>query len=154
MQPTSADVRAWARAQGLSISDRGRLAADVVAAYERAHGGPAAAYGSARGGPGQPSADSTVRCSSERDAARAAGRSVNRTLGSSLSNRRTGSARLPGADAEAAGRLARVEQELEQLRGRVEALESEIASPREFPIGNDRRLAARRAFLDRWRAPR
>jgi hypothetical protein len=31
------DVRAWARAQGLSVSDRGRIPADVLARYESAH---------------------------------------------------------------------------------------------------------------------
>ena len=31
------DVRAWARAQGLKISDRGRIPADVLARYESAH---------------------------------------------------------------------------------------------------------------------
>jgi hypothetical protein len=30
------DVRAWARAQGLKISDRGRIPADVLAQYESA----------------------------------------------------------------------------------------------------------------------
>lgn len=31
------DVRAWARAQGLTISDRGRIPAEVLAKYESAH---------------------------------------------------------------------------------------------------------------------
>jgi hypothetical protein len=31
------DVRAWARDQGLKISDRGRIPADVLAKYEAAH---------------------------------------------------------------------------------------------------------------------
>ncbi|HEU5418447.1 MAG TPA: Lsr2 family protein [Streptosporangiaceae bacterium] len=31
------DVRAWARAQGLKVSDRGRIPADVLARYEAAH---------------------------------------------------------------------------------------------------------------------
>jgi hypothetical protein len=31
------DVRAWARAQGLKVSDRGRIPADVLAQYESAH---------------------------------------------------------------------------------------------------------------------
>jgi hypothetical protein len=31
------DVRAWARAQGLKVSDRGRIPADVLAKYEAAH---------------------------------------------------------------------------------------------------------------------
>jgi ERCC4 domain/Lsr2 len=35
--PTAADVRAWARDSGLAVSDRGRLAPDVWAAYARAH---------------------------------------------------------------------------------------------------------------------
>jgi hypothetical protein len=30
------DVRAWARAQGLKVSDRGRIPADVLARYESA----------------------------------------------------------------------------------------------------------------------
>jgi Lsr2 len=31
------NVRAWARAQGLKVSDRGRIPADVLAQYESAH---------------------------------------------------------------------------------------------------------------------
>jgi hypothetical protein len=31
------EVRAWARAQGLKVSDRGRIPADVLARYEAAH---------------------------------------------------------------------------------------------------------------------
>jgi Lsr2 len=31
------DVRAWARAQGLKVSDRGRIPADLLARYESAH---------------------------------------------------------------------------------------------------------------------
>jgi hypothetical protein len=31
------DVRAWARAQGIQISDRGRIPADVLARYQAAH---------------------------------------------------------------------------------------------------------------------
>jgi Lsr2 len=31
------DVRAWARGEGLKISDRGRIPADVLAKYESAH---------------------------------------------------------------------------------------------------------------------
>jgi Lsr2 len=31
------DVRAWARDQGLKVSDRGRIPADVLAQYESAH---------------------------------------------------------------------------------------------------------------------
>lgn len=33
----SAAVRAWAREQGLQISDRGRIPADIVAQYDAAH---------------------------------------------------------------------------------------------------------------------
>ena len=31
------DVRAWARAQGLKVSDRGRIPSEVLAKYEAAH---------------------------------------------------------------------------------------------------------------------
>jgi hypothetical protein len=31
------DVRAWARGQGLKVSDRGRIPADVLARYQAAH---------------------------------------------------------------------------------------------------------------------
>lgn len=31
------DVRAWARAQGLQVSERGRIPGDVLAKYEAAH---------------------------------------------------------------------------------------------------------------------
>jgi hypothetical protein len=31
------DVRAWARAQGIKISDRGRIPADILAKYHDAH---------------------------------------------------------------------------------------------------------------------
>jgi len=31
------DIRTWARSQGLKISDRGRIPADVLAKYESAH---------------------------------------------------------------------------------------------------------------------
>jgi hypothetical protein len=31
------DVRTWARSQGLKVSDRGRIPADVLASYESAH---------------------------------------------------------------------------------------------------------------------
>ncbi len=34
----SAGVRAWAKEAGISVSDRGRIPADVVARYEAAHG--------------------------------------------------------------------------------------------------------------------
>ena len=36
--PTTAEVRAWATSQGLHVSDRGRIAADVMRAYLDAHG--------------------------------------------------------------------------------------------------------------------
>lgn len=39
--PTNAEIRAWARAQGMVVSDRGRLPARVVQAYAAAHGTPA-----------------------------------------------------------------------------------------------------------------
>ena len=32
-------IRQWAREQGLQVSDRGRIAADIVAKYDAAHGG-------------------------------------------------------------------------------------------------------------------
>jgi hypothetical protein len=35
-RPTTAEVRAWARRQGMAVADRGRLHPDVLAAYERA----------------------------------------------------------------------------------------------------------------------
>lgn len=31
------DVRAWARGQGMSVSDRGRIPASVLSAYQEAH---------------------------------------------------------------------------------------------------------------------
>lgn len=34
----NADVRAWAREQGLQVSDRGRISDSIVAAYREAHG--------------------------------------------------------------------------------------------------------------------
>jgi hypothetical protein len=34
---SSADIRAWARSTGYDVSDRGRISADVVHAYEAAH---------------------------------------------------------------------------------------------------------------------
>ena len=34
---SQSDVRAWALAQGLKVSDRGRIPADVLARYESAH---------------------------------------------------------------------------------------------------------------------
>lgn len=36
-KPTNADVRAWARQAGLSISERGRVPGSVMAAYRDAH---------------------------------------------------------------------------------------------------------------------
>jgi hypothetical protein len=36
-EPTNAEIRAWARAQGMGVSDRGRLPAHVVSAYAGAH---------------------------------------------------------------------------------------------------------------------
>lgn len=33
----SAEIRAWAKAQGLKVNERGRVPADVVAQYEAAH---------------------------------------------------------------------------------------------------------------------
>src|SRR5258708_6898499 len=41
MMATSArgDVRGWARSRGLTISTRGPLSADVIAAYDQAHSG-------------------------------------------------------------------------------------------------------------------
>jgi hypothetical protein len=35
--PTTAQVRDWARTNGYEVSDRGRISADVRAAYERAN---------------------------------------------------------------------------------------------------------------------
>jgi hypothetical protein len=37
--PNSAEVRAWARATGLTVSDRGRIAAGVLLAWQEAHAG-------------------------------------------------------------------------------------------------------------------
>jgi hypothetical protein len=34
---TAAEIRAWARDNGYKVPDRGRVAADVKAAYEKAH---------------------------------------------------------------------------------------------------------------------
>ncbi|MEV5705063.1 histone-like nucleoid-structuring protein Lsr2 [Actinoallomurus sp. NPDC052274] len=33
----SADIRAWAKAHGIEVSERGRIPATVVEEYERAH---------------------------------------------------------------------------------------------------------------------
>nr|WP_240894782.1 ERCC4 domain-containing protein [Kineococcus siccus] len=38
-EPSSREVRAWALAQGLPVSDRGRLRPEIVAAWRAAHGG-------------------------------------------------------------------------------------------------------------------
>lgn len=35
--PTTAEVREWARAQGMEVSSRGRVPAELHAAYEAAH---------------------------------------------------------------------------------------------------------------------
>ncbi len=35
--PDTATVREWARQNGFKVSDRGRISADVMAAYEKAH---------------------------------------------------------------------------------------------------------------------
>ena len=35
--PSSSDIREWARAQGLEVSSRGRIPAELHAAYEAAH---------------------------------------------------------------------------------------------------------------------
>jgi hypothetical protein len=43
--PSSAELRAWARAQGIEVSDRGRISHDVLAAWRSAH----QLHGSARG---------------------------------------------------------------------------------------------------------
>lgn len=36
-RPSSNQVRAWAQEQGMKVSARGRVAADIVEAYQRAH---------------------------------------------------------------------------------------------------------------------
>jgi hypothetical protein len=41
-----AEIRAWARARGLAVADRGRIAADILAAYHAAHPGSASAASS------------------------------------------------------------------------------------------------------------
>jgi hypothetical protein len=35
---STSDIRAWAQAQGLDVSSRGRVSAEVREAYEKAHG--------------------------------------------------------------------------------------------------------------------
>jgi hypothetical protein len=37
--PVAKAVRAWARGEGIEVSDRGRVAADVIKRYQEAHGG-------------------------------------------------------------------------------------------------------------------
>jgi hypothetical protein len=37
--PVAKAVRAWARSEGIAVSDRGRVAADVIKRYQDAHGG-------------------------------------------------------------------------------------------------------------------
>lgn len=49
-EPSTAEVRAWARQQGLSVPDRGRLAPDIWSAWREAHQGPAAQPRSGGGG--------------------------------------------------------------------------------------------------------
>jgi Lsr2 len=36
--PSAAEVRTWARAEGLSVSDRGRLRPEILQAWHAAHG--------------------------------------------------------------------------------------------------------------------
>ena len=38
MSSSSKEIRAWARAQGLAVGERGRLHPNVIAAYNTAHG--------------------------------------------------------------------------------------------------------------------
>ena len=37
--PTASDIRTWAHEQGITVSERGRLSQDVLAAYVKAHNG-------------------------------------------------------------------------------------------------------------------
>lgn len=37
-EPTTSEMRAWALAQGIDVSDRGRLSVEVVDPYHDAHG--------------------------------------------------------------------------------------------------------------------
>ena len=37
--PTASDIRIWAHEQGITVSERGRLSQDVLAAYVKAHNG-------------------------------------------------------------------------------------------------------------------
>ncbi|HVM29032.1 MAG TPA: hypothetical protein VM433_15345 [Mycobacteriales bacterium] len=41
-EPSTADVRAWARNRGVPVGDRGRLSPDLVAAYVAEKGGASA----------------------------------------------------------------------------------------------------------------
>jgi hypothetical protein len=36
-QASTSDIRAWARAQGLDVSERGRIPASIVEQYEKSH---------------------------------------------------------------------------------------------------------------------
>jgi hypothetical protein len=36
--PSSAELRAWAKQQGLAVSDRGRISAEIIAAWHKANG--------------------------------------------------------------------------------------------------------------------
>jgi hypothetical protein len=36
-QPSTSEIRAWAREQGLDVSERGRIPAAIVEQYEKAH---------------------------------------------------------------------------------------------------------------------
>jgi len=52
-EPPTREVRAWARAQGMAVSDRGRLRPEVLAAWHEAHAPsePRAAVDPRRGRP-------------------------------------------------------------------------------------------------------
>ena len=50
--PTTAQLRAWARAQGMEVGDRGRLSPAVLEAYAAAHAAPDAAPDPAPPAPG------------------------------------------------------------------------------------------------------
>lgn len=39
-EPTTAEIRSWARGAGLAVADRGRLRPEVLAAYHAAHPSP------------------------------------------------------------------------------------------------------------------
>jgi ABC-type Fe3+-citrate transport system substrate-binding protein len=34
---TTADIRAWAQSRGIAVGERGRLSAEVVSAFKKAH---------------------------------------------------------------------------------------------------------------------